>query len=187
VRPTHEYRTAVARFLAWASVALAALALAYFAATGGLREVVRSGPLAILFATAMWVSFELPRVTVSDGGVTVRNVWRTIHVPWPTFRGLDSTWSLVLHTSEGDVASWAIPATSGFAARASRDVAGQAGKGVNANSVALAIAERHQQLIDAGHLGRRTLQEVHLERSWNRGAIGALALALLAAAASLPL
>ena len=135
-------RPALWRTWPWASVALAALALAYFAATGGLREVVRSGPLAILFATAMWVSFELPRVTVSDGGVTVRNVWRTIHVPWPTFRGLDSTWSLVLHTSEGDVASWAIPATSGFAARAARDVAGQAGKGVNANSVGLATARR---------------------------------------------
>ncbi len=181
MRPTRVFRTAVARFLAWSSVALAALALAYLAVTGGLMEVLRSGPLAVLFATAMWVGFEQPHVTVSDGGITVRNVLRTTHVPWPTFTGLDSTWSLVIHTTEGDVGSWAIPAPSGFAARSSRDVAGQAERGVNAASVALVIGERHRALRD--HLGVRTLGRVTLERRWNRGAIASLVGAALAALA----
>lgn len=181
MRPTRVFRTAVARFLAWAAVFLAALALVALAVRDP-QDLLHSGPVAVLFAVVMWVSLELPHVTVSDGGVTVRNVLRTTHVPWPTFTGLDSTWSLVLHTTEGDVGSWAIPAPSGFAARASRDVRGQAGRGVNATTVALAIGERHRELVDAGFLGRRTLQRVPVERRWNNGAIVALVVALAAAA-----
>ena len=179
--PTVVYRTAVSRVLGVAAVVLAVLALAYFAATGGVREVLRSGPLVVLGAIVAWVAFGLPHVTVSDGGVTVRNVLRTVHVPWPTFAGADSTWSLTVRTTRGDIGSWAIPAASGFAARTSRDVAGQAERGVNANTVALAIGERHRALVEGGFRGRATVQEVELERSWNTGSV--LALAAGAAAA----
>ncbi|HZL81376.1 MAG TPA: PH domain-containing protein [Demequina sp.] len=182
MRPTVVYRTAVSTVLARVSVVLAVLAIAYFAVTGGVPEVIRSGGVAGLFATSMWVSFALPHVTVSDGGVTVRNVLRTTHVPWPIFTGVDSRWALTIHTTEGDVGSWAIPAASGFAARSSRDVAGQAERGVNANTVALAIGARHRELRDAGYLGRRTVQRVLTERTWNRGAITAVAVALAVAA-----
>lgn len=177
--PTVVYRTAVSRALWVAALVLAVLALAFFAVTGGVREVLRSGPLVLFGVIAIWAAFALPHVTVSDGGVTVRNVLRTVHVPWPAFRGVDSTWSLTVHTTRGDVGSWAVPAPSGFAARATRE--GQAGRGVDANAVALAIGERHQALRDAGFLGRHTVQEVDLERSWNTGAVAALAVGALAA------
>ncbi|MGM0385656.1 MAG: PH domain-containing protein, partial [Actinomycetota bacterium] len=131
--PTLVYRTAVSRVLGYGAVVLAVLAVAFFAATGGVREVLRSGPVITFLALAVWVAFALPHVTVSDGGVTVRNVLRTVHVPWPAFRGVDSTWSLTVRTTAGDVGSWAVPAASGFAARASRDNAGRAAQGVNAN------------------------------------------------------
>lgn len=183
--PTIVYRTAVSRVLGYAAVALAVLALAFFAATGGVREVLRSGPVIVFLALAVWVAFALPHVTVSDGGVTVRNVLRTAHVPWPAFRGVDATWSLTVHSTAGDVGSWAIPATSGFAARAARDNSGRAVQGVHANTVALAIGERHRLLKEAGFLGRRTLQEVPVERSWNTGVVVALGVAAVAALAGI--
>lgn len=185
VGPTVVYRTAVSRVLGYSAVVLAVLALLYFGATGGVREVARSGPLLVFAAVVVWVAFALPHVTVSDGGVTVRNVLRTTHVPWPSFTGVDSTWTLTVHTTGGDVASWAVPAASGFAARASHATAGQTGRGVNANVVALAIGERHEQLRDAGFLGRRTVQEVAPERHWNTGAVLALIVGALAALAGM--
>ena len=173
--PTVVYRTATSRVLGVSALVLAVLAVGFFAVTGGLAEALRSGPLVVFAAIAIWVTFALPHVTVSDGGVTVRNVLRTVHVPWPVFTGADSRWSLTVHTTQGDVGSWAVPAPSGFAARASRDPAGQVERGVNAVTVAFAIGERYRMLLEAGHLGRRTVQQVELERRWNTGAAIALA------------
>lgn len=192
--PTIVYRTAVARVLAWSFAVLTILALVYFAVTGGLRELIASGGVAVFVGAVAWALFALPAVTVSDGGVTVRNVLRTVHVPWPVFRGVETAWALTVRTSEGDVESWAIPAASGLAARGAlapprrlrdraRSGTGTAGRGVNAAVVALAIGERHRALADAGWLTGDTLQSVRPERRWNRdallllGAAGALALA----------
>jgi len=50
----------------------------------------------------------------------VRNVWRTVLLPWPTFRGSTLKLSLVLHTTDGDVPVWAAPRSSSAARRLRR-------------------------------------------------------------------
>lgn len=187
--PTIVYRTSVSRLLAWSVVVIAVLALVYFATVGGPLELLRSGSVAAAVAAAAWALFEAPHVTVSDGGVSVRNVLRTVHVPWPDFRGVETAWSLRLRTTEGDVESWAIPAPSGLAARgaaspavrrrASPNASVRVVRGVNAAVVALEIGQRHHALTAQGWL-RPGQPQVGLTRSWNRGT-----LALLGGAAAL--
>ena len=192
------YRTRSSKVLTVATGAMSVFALAYFAVEGGALEVVRSGPLMLLAAALVWAIFGNPRLELSDGGITVVNVARTVHVPWPLYQGVETQWSLRILTREGAVDSWAIPAPSGYAAR----VTGTAGRlphevdaaarqperhalgRVDAVSVSYAIAQRHAALAAAGYLDDAPVERIRLARSWNTVPLalpgGALVLSALA-------
>jgi hypothetical protein len=126
---------------------------------------------------------------VSDVGVLVRNPLRSTHVPWPTYRGLTVQWSLVLHTTDGDVTAWAAPRSSGTAARMHRGTGADDDGAVGATTtdarlpavaedVAAAIDERHRALAEAGFLRdaerARTTAGIRPERHWHIATIAAL-------------
>ncbi|WP_456787856.1 PH domain-containing protein [Cellulomonas sp. P5_C5] len=196
MRPTLEFSSRYGRALTVAAGVVGLVAVVAVALQDGLGEVVRALPLAGAIVLAVWALFWRPVVVVSDGGVLVRNPLRSTHVPWPTYRGLTVQWSLVLHTTDGDVTAWAAPRSSGTAARMHRsaeDVVVAPTKDARlpgtAEDVAAAIGDRHRALADAGFLRdaeqARTAGGIRPERHWHVATIAALVLLTAAAAAVL--
>src|SRR5699024_6520955 len=103
---THVFRTPTARVLTIAIAIVAVIAMVYFLSEGGVLELWRSGPVVVLVVVLIWLVFWQPRVVVSDGGVTVANILRTVHVPWPQFTSVDSKWSLTVTAGEEKVSAW---------------------------------------------------------------------------------
>jgi hypothetical protein len=111
MRPTYVIRTRWARAIAvvgWAAC------LAYAVSVVADRGTIATGhlawpALAALLVHALWWR---PAVEVSDGGITVRDLLRTTHVPWPAVREIGERWSLSIVTPSGQVGSWALPASS---------------------------------------------------------------------------
>jgi len=134
--------------------AVAGLACLVAMAAGGSTELLRYGAVPLLVVLVVWAAFWRPQVEVSDGGIELRNVLRTVHVPWPAYRGADTRLALTIETTAGDYTAWATPTRSGPAAR--RDLARGAearrATGATADAAALEIAARHAALREAGHL-----------------------------------
>lgn len=166
--PARTFRSDVGRVLAVGMAVVAIAALAATAADGGLAAVVRSGGVPILAATITWALFWRPSFEVSDGGLTVRNVVRTIHVPWPCLRGVATAWSLRLETSDGAFTVWAAPAGGAWGARRP-----DAARAAGAEAAAAVIEERWAALRDAGYLDARPRQAVHPTITWHTGTIAA--------------
>lgn len=99
------------RVLAVVAWLLAAYLLAA-TAVGGPEELLRAGWPPLLLAWVGWACFWHPAVVIADSGVTLRNVLRTVEVPWPAIRAVDTRYSLTLHTPEGRHSAWAAPAPS---------------------------------------------------------------------------
>lgn len=187
---TLTFRTPMARALTIGVAAVAAVALAYFVSDGGIRELWRSGPTVLCIVVVTWGLFWRPQVQVSDGGVTVANILRTVHVPWPVLRTVDSKWSLTVTAADVTVSAWAVPASSGMAARTRRpgarggqDSPSPLRSAGNADAAALAIAERREALVEAGHLKAQPVGSLSPRTSWNvpeaAAMGGSLALAVL--------
>lgn len=184
---THVFKTGFSRFfpIAFAGVVLVASVLIVISDP---REITRSVPLLVGIAIIVWVVFGYPRVEVSDGGITLVNVLRTVHIPWPCFSGADSRWNLRIDTTAGAHTSWALPAGSGTARRLTRrgdrtTMTERQLAGNTAEAAAVVIAERLQALREAGHLDPSTLGRVEVTTSLNRVTLigAALTVALVAA------
>ncbi|HWS58491.1 MAG TPA: PH domain-containing protein [Actinotalea sp.] len=117
---TEVYRPASGPWLAGAVMALAGLGLVSLVTSGDAVAMLRYGPLLLLVATAAWAVFWAPSVTVSDAGVSLRNVLRTVDLPWPAIQRVDTRYALTLGTAYGTYTAWAAP-TSGRR----RDAAGR--------------------------------------------------------------
>ena len=177
---TRTFRTPMARVLTVAIAVVAAVALGFFVSHSGAGELWRSGPTVLFVVVVTWALFWRPHVQVADSGITVANIFRTVHVPWPALRSVDSKWSLTVVASDVKVSAWAVPASSGMAARTRRPGRDGAEPGPlqgtgNADAAALAIAERREALAEAGHLGRRTVGTLPSTITWNTREIAVLA------------
>lgn len=106
---TRTYRSAFSRALAVVTVALAVVLLGRQVLDAGMAGLVYAAPVALVGLLA-WLAFWRPCVEVSDGGVLLRNVWRTVHVPWPALRDVDDRLGLRLVTAYGSYQAWAAPA-----------------------------------------------------------------------------
>lgn len=195
---THVFRTPMAQIMTIAIAAVAVVAMAYFVMVDGARELWRSGPVVLLIVVIVWLVFWRPRVVVSDGGITVANIARTVHVPWPLFTAVDSQWSLAVTAGGHKISSWAIPASSGMAARTRRPSRAETvrtwpeagrfaphARSANADTVAMTIAQRHQDLRGAGHLDQPTVGALAVTTTWNSTELLVLAGAVVLAALSL--
>lgn len=108
---TVEFRPSSGRVLTIGAVVLAAVgavATLVQSPAAGLRAL----PAFVLAPLLVWAFFGRPAVVVSDGGVEVRNVLRTIELPWPSIERIDTKYALTLYTAYGAYAAWAAPAPS---------------------------------------------------------------------------
>jgi hypothetical protein len=166
---TRTYRSAFSRALAVVAVCLSAVLVVWMALTAEPREALRYGAPVALVGTLAWLALWRPYVEVSDGGVEVRNVWRTVQVPWPALQDIDGRLGLRLVTTYGSYQAWAVPAP-----RRTRGGAGEP------NEAAMCVSERWDQLRAAGYLDDPRLEQPRARTRVHRGAVAAVtALALL--------
>jgi len=67
-------------------------------------------PVIALFAFAAWTALWRPCVYISDDGVALVNVTRTVQVPWPALIQVDTRYALTLMTPRATHSAWAAPA-----------------------------------------------------------------------------
>lgn len=109
------FRALTGRILA--AIIIGACGVALFAAWigYGARAIGDVGPWLGLAGLIAWAAYWNPSVTITDEGLRIVNVWRTIGVPWRLVRSVETKWSLTLVTDTGKVTAWAIPAPRGTA------------------------------------------------------------------------
>lgn len=120
----HEvYRTAFGRGLT-ITIAVLAVSMVLFTAVGdGWRAALEAAPWLAVVVLICWAYFWRPRVEVSDAGVTLVNVTRSVAIAWPAIQDIDTQWALRLSTAHGRYAAWAAPAPGLRSAVTSRRLA----------------------------------------------------------------
>lgn len=190
-----EFRPGFGRGLTVAVGVVAVVSLVAVAATSGFADALLTLPWLALAFTCCWAIFWRPCVIVSDAGVRLVNVTRTIDVPWPALVDVETRYALTLHTAYGRFAAWAAPAPgAGTALRTamrSRPVrddddpekkAVSMGEiaGTSSGDAATIVRRRWERLRDAGHLDDPRLEFERPPIRWHwHIAAGVLALALL--------
>jgi hypothetical protein len=112
VAVVEEFRPAFGRGLTVTAAVLGVATVVFVMVTSGLGDALVTMPWVLLFTTCSWAIFWNPRVVVSDGGVRLVNVTRTIDVPWPSIIDVETRYALTLVTAYGRFAAWAAPAPS---------------------------------------------------------------------------
>ncbi len=185
------FRPTSGRWLAGVIAALAAYGLASLALTGDATDVLRYAPGVALVGAVVWAAYWLPSVEVSDAGVTLHNVLRSVELPWPSIQRIDTRYALTLVTAYGTFAAWAAPAPG---RRGSKDVVepdlrglpestyGAAGSvrpgdlpGTASGDAAVIVRSRWEALRDAGHLDQPRLERSRPVTRWHRGTLTVLA------------
>ena len=191
---TEVYASTYGRVLTVALAAVGVLVVIGTASVGEPRPLALGALGSAALVGGAWALFWRPKVEVSDGGVTVVNVIRTVHVPWPVLVEAEPGWSLVVRTTGHRWTAWAAPRASAAgtglrtmrARRRGPDRAEHAPERQRATSdvVAAAITRRQDALLAAGHLdgARRIAEQAGLAETvtWHCGTIAA-ALALVCA------
>ena len=189
------FRPAFGRVLSIIVVAIAVAGLVGFVVSGDWGGLVRYGWGLALLAVLAVALFWLPSLAVAEHEITVRNVFSTVHVPWPAIQRIDTKYALTLYTQRGKVTVWASPAPNRYAGQvsASRDAslpgAGQGGSirpgdllSTPSGAAAYVIRSHYDQLVEDGHLDNPVIEEgaYRTEPHWvTIIALGALALATL--------
>jgi hypothetical protein len=184
---TAVYRPAFGRALTVGIAVACAIVAVLTAIGGGIGDLLQFGPWLALVAGACWATFWRPRVEVSDGGVRLVNVLRTIDIPWPAITAIETRWALTLDTAYGTYTAWAAPAPGrGPARRATRELAMQRrtpsvsgdrrppeiAPGA-AGEAAEIVSARWEQLRAAGHLDAPVLEHERVPVRWHLGTIAA--------------
>jgi hypothetical protein len=104
-----EFRTRFGRVIAVATGAMCALAFG-LTVLEDPAAAIRWAPMLALPAAVVWLLYGRPAVVVDDQGVEVRNVLRTVVVPWDAIEYVDTRYTLTVHTADRAVAAWAAPA-----------------------------------------------------------------------------
>ncbi|HSE10115.1 MAG TPA: PH domain-containing protein [Nocardioidaceae bacterium] len=139
---TTAYRSTFSRVLAVVVVALLGFLLIWLALTRGFDTAGRYVAPAALGALLVWQAYWRPQVEVSDGGVEIRNVWRTVQVPWPALQDVDARLGLRLVTVFGTYQAWAVPAPR----------RGRRSREVPVSEAAELVVRRWDELRAAGYL-----------------------------------
>lgn len=170
---TETYRSRFSRGLAVVTAVLGAVLLGWLTASAGPATALYYVPPVGLVVLLAWLAFWRPAVEVSDGEVVLRNVWRTIHVPWPALQEVDGRLGLRLVTAYGGYQAWAVPAPR-------RTRHGGAGPG----AAAVAVRQRWDELREAGFLDNPRLERPTARTELHTRAIaGSVGLTLLAVVA----
>ena len=104
-----EYRPAFGRTLAVVTVVVCSLGVVGLLWADAATAIRYVWPI-ILVAVIAWAVFWRPMLRMQEHGITIENVFRTYFVPWPAIKGIDTRYSLTIHTSRGRIPVWATPA-----------------------------------------------------------------------------
>ncbi len=135
----------------------------------GVETLLRFGAPISLFGVLGWGAFWKPNVEITDGGVTVTNIARTIEVPWPAIDSVDGRYGLRLETAYGRVTAWGAAAPAGRQRARSQQ-----------SPAAVAVTRRLDELRAAGHLLDPKLERPAAATTWHRPVVvvlGVLAVA----------
>jgi len=110
---TQVYRSSMARVLGAAAVAVAGCAVVTVLVYGSAASPVRYVAPFALVGTLGWLAYWRPCVVLDERGVTLRNVFREVVVPWPAVLDVHSRYGLRLDTPYGDFNAWAVAAPVG--------------------------------------------------------------------------
>ncbi len=117
------FRPLFGRVLAVVVGVVVVLGLAGFVLAGEYASLVRFAWPALLIGVGAFAAFWFPSIAVAEHEVTVRNVFSTVHVPWPAIQRVDTKWALTLYVSDEHrpggkkVSAWASPAPNRYAAQ----------------------------------------------------------------------
>jgi hypothetical protein len=180
------------------TIVIAAICLAVTVWTGAAdswTDAALTVPWTALLTLACWATFWRPRVAVSDAGVELVNVTRTVFIPWPALQDIDTKWSLTVITAYGRFTAWSAPAPGTRGALMSlsgnRKEHGQRGRQLEevvrpgdlvdspSGSAAALIRQRWEAVRAAGHLENARLEHDRAPVTWHVGT-GVAVLALLA-------
>ena len=168
------------------TIVIAAISVAVTIWTGigySWTDAAKTAPWMALLTLSCWATFWRPRVAVSDAGVELVNVSRTVFIPWPALHGIDTKWSLTLITAYGRFTSWSAAAPGARGALHSRDTGrtphGQLGQNSEevvrpgelidspSGSAAALINQRWDKMRAAGHLDEPRLERDRAQVSWH--------------------
>lgn len=107
-----SFRPTFGRVLSVIVVVIAATGLVGFVIAG---EGLRYAWAMLLLAAVALALYWFPRLDVAEHEVTVRNVFSTVHIPWPAIQRVDTKYALTIDTTEGRVTVWASPAPNRYA------------------------------------------------------------------------
>ena len=187
------FRPAFGRVLSVIVVAIAIAGLSGFVVSGDVAGLVRYGWGLALLGYAAVALFWLPSLSVAEHEVTVKNVFSTLHVPWPAIQNIDTKYALTLTTPRGRISVWASPAPNRYAGQVSassetrvsaQGLGGSIRPGdlvTTASGAAAHVIRAHwDQLRDDGHLDNAVVEEGTLRREPHWVTIGALGALLIA-------
>ena len=180
-RPVH-YRPLFARVLTGVVTLLGAIAVGGLVLQGSWLEIARYAPVTLLVVALCWALFWLPDLRIEEHAVTVRNILRTHHIPWPAIERIDTKYALTLYTRERAIPVWVAPAPSRSRARdatlgEARNVpeSAKAAEGsvrpgdlpsTESGAAALIIRRHWEQLRDDGVFDRITTPQ-RIRTEWN--------------------
>ena len=192
---TAVFRPTFGRVLTVAVAAICAVGAVATLLDAGFGDLARVLPLLALATGGCWAAFWRPRVEVSDGGVRIVNVTRTIDVPWPAIQNVETKWALKLVTAYGSFNAWAAPSGGRGPARRAARIENQllrrdpvashlttepSSLDGAAGDAAEIVRERWARLRSAGHLENPVLEHEKAPVRWHVEtlAIGALLVVL---------
>ncbi|NYE95091.1 hypothetical protein FHU41_001312 [Psychromicrobium silvestre] len=111
--PAETFRPRNSKTMSVLLYALAVLGL-IAALLGGLslRDVLLSLPVLALVGYCGYWLFWFPKVQFDDESVTLVNPVRTVTIPWPALKSIETRFALTLLTGDGKYGAWAAPAPS---------------------------------------------------------------------------
>lgn len=185
------------RVLTVACTVTAVIAVVGIALDGGWQGLLNFGALPLLFAGLVWALFDQPYVRVTDGGVEICNIVRTVEIPWPAVTDIDLQWGLRLVTRLGNVSAWSVPPPSRPRARLSRNLRSGTGQLAGPQPVrpaspqdrrtpshaAQTVVNRWHTLQQEGHLDDPRLESDRPVKHWNRTQLSVLTVLILLSAA----
>lgn len=195
------YRSGFGRILAVVTGVLGCGALV-FGLVAETRATLPFVAPVLLVVVWVWAAYWRPALIVSPAAVEIRNVTRTVELPWPAIQHVDTKYALTLVTAFGDYAAWAAPAptrsTVAMGRRSVDNLPGDArrsgaavGTGDLLNSAsgqaAAIIRARQDELREAGLLDDPRLERNRPAVTWHVGTLAALGVLLAASALTLVL
>jgi len=171
------FRPAFGRVLAVLMCVLALAGIVGFIATGDGAGLLRYRWILLLLAAVAVALFWSPSLDIAEHEITVRNVFSTVHVPWPAIQRIDTKYALTLYTLGGKVTVWASPAPNRYASQRSSAADARLAASVSgtnprpgdlpdtlSGAAALVIRSHWEDLRAAGHLNAPVLEGGRLRR-----------------------